>query len=373
MWNLRSKTVLTTVRRGAGSLAFLADGKTLLAANGKFASSWNTVDWTEQKPFANLAGPLALSQGGSKLALLSGNRFGPGSQEGLRIFDTTNWEQKRVLQGISAPIALSADGASIAGSTRAGITLWQVNDSQGELVLEGSTNIFANRGFSRNDKGLVFSPDGKYVVASRNTLSEHGVFILNVWDASSGKEKGTIPEDPEHIEHIGVISTVVFSPDGHTLATASMDHSIRLWDFTTRQRVATLQGHLSEVLALAFSPDGQSLVSAAKDGEIKIWPTHPKTKEDAFPGVKQPLAFSRDGQILAARSRDDNIVFLNLSTGEIEEQFQLEKARGRFFSIDEQFQLEKRRFFGAPPGPVFAISEDLKTLVQGLDDGSVKI
>ncbi|SPO06928.1 uncharacterized protein DNG_09622 [Cephalotrichum gorgonifer] len=48
---------------------------------------------------------------------------------------------------------------------------------------------------------------------------------------------------------------IVFSPDGKTLASASHDGTIRLWDAATGTYQQTLKGHWDSVTAMAFSPD----------------------------------------------------------------------------------------------------------------------
>jgi WD40 repeat protein len=65
---------------------------------------------------------------------------------------------------------------------------------------------------------------------------------------------------------------VVFSPDGRILASASSDHTVRLWDYDTRQPLGLpLTGHTDEVFAVAFSPDGRTLASSGKDENVWIW------------------------------------------------------------------------------------------------------
>ena len=348
VWNVRTQSLIKSLPKGAAALAFLPDGRTLVSASPSTVRVWNTADWTERTSLPEASAPLALSGDAARLATMS--------RDGVRVWDTATWRELRLLSGASGPMAFSPDGQSIVTESKAvGLTVWPLTGARPELVLQDSTNVFVRGGPRlRNDRALAFSPDGKTIVAARNTLSERGVFVLSIWDAESGKEIGVIPEGPEHIEHTGMISSLVFSPDGKTLATASLDHSIRLWDFAARQLITTLQGHLNEVWALAFSADGKSVVSGARDGGVKLWPSRPQSKDDGIAGSWQPLAFSKDGRTLAALSREGAVAFFNLATREPEQRFQVDAPR-----------------FG--PMPSVALSGDLKFLAHGTKDGGVKL
>jgi WD40 repeat protein len=51
----------------------------------------------------------------------------------------------------------------------------------------------------------------------------------------------------------------------------SGDRLIKLWDAQTGALVRTLEGHRHEVRSVAFLPDGRSLASSSLDGTVKIW------------------------------------------------------------------------------------------------------
>jgi len=380
IWDVRTRSLVSTQALGASSLAFSPDGQVLVAAS-RGVRVWRTSDWTEQAswqtdpgrgvgpgpgkgpgqgrpgqgPGPGLRSSITLSGDGSRLAI--------STRRGITVRNTGSWKEVRFLSGASAPAAFSPDAKTLATDTGAGITLWPLHGATNGVVLEDSTNVFI-QGFGpgiMSDRAMAFSPDGKAFVAARNTLSAKGVFVLSIWDTASGKELAVMPEDPEHIEHTGMITSLAFSPDGQTIATASMDHSVRLWDFARRQPVATLQGHLNEVMAVAFAPDSRSLASGARGGSVKIWPAQTEQKEDFLADVWRPLAFSKDSRTLACLAQTNSVLFLDPSTG----------------STEREFPLETRRVPMNGPGMPWplavAVSEDLRTLVHGLADGSVHI
>ena len=65
--------------------------------------------------------------------------------------------------------------------------------------------------------------------------------------------------------HSDQINRMAYSSDGKTLATASDDKTVRLWDAATGSVRAILQGHSSPVDSVAFSPNAKMLASGAGD------------------------------------------------------------------------------------------------------------
>jgi WD40 repeat protein len=75
------------------------------------------------------------------------------------------------------------------------------------------------------------------------------------------------------------VDSVAFSPDGHTLATASYDKTVILWDLTNRAQPhplgQPLTGHTNVVDSVAFSPDGHTLATASGDKTVILWDLTP--------------------------------------------------------------------------------------------------
>jgi tetratricopeptide (TPR) repeat protein len=75
--------------------------------------------------------------------------------------------------------------------------------------------------------------------------------------------------------HTNGVFSVAYSPDGHRLASASDDMTVKVWDAATGQETLTLKGHTGPVSGVAFSPDGLHLASGCEDQTVKIWDATP--------------------------------------------------------------------------------------------------
>jgi WD40 repeat protein len=71
------------------------------------------------------------------------------------------------------------------------------------------------------------------------------------------------------------VTAVAFSPDRRTLATASDDKTVILWDLSDRAHPTRLgqplAGHGDAVASVVFSPDGKTLATGSDNGTVILW------------------------------------------------------------------------------------------------------
>ena len=107
---------------------------------------------------------------------------------------------------------------------------------------------------------LSFSPDGKTLASA----SEDGDVFL--WDLATGNATAV----PGHTESVW---GMVFSPDGSTLASraGTSRGKVNIWDVATGLKTVTLGGHEGPVRTVSYSPDGATLATGSHDMTVKLW------------------------------------------------------------------------------------------------------
>ncbi len=115
-------------------------------------------------------------------------------------------------------------------------------------------------------KDVESSPNGTLLAVA----TDIGIWIYN---AHTDAEIALINVQPRGIQ---TVNTIVFAPDGKTLAVGYWvpgggAGAVELWNTMTGERLTVLEEDMGSVHALEFSADGTTLVSGSSDGTILIW------------------------------------------------------------------------------------------------------
>ena len=402
LWDVSNGTLIRTLvghTNYVECVVFSPDGRTLASASHDrtvrlWDASSGTLSRTLQENYS--VNDIAFSPDGRILASVSDDST-------FRLWDASNGTLFRTLNGVLVDdedghfnyvkcVAFSPDGSSLAtGSDDRTVRVWEISDGKVEMdTLEGEPN---------DVECVAFSPDGRTFA----TASDDGTARL--WDTSNGSLIRILVSDPIYVEkfdelnisrsHSNFVESVSFSPDGRTLATASDDGTVRLWDTSIGSLIRTIEAHSNDVESVSFSPDGRTIASASDDGTVRLWDTSSgslirtlignstyakdtasnpggrtiasgydgstvafgNTSNESFIGSldnesehMECVAFSPDGRTIASRSAGGTVRLWDAANGSL-----------------------IRTLEGNYPINIVAFSPDGRTIASGCDDGMVRL
>ncbi|XZN89605.1 MAG: eIF2A-related protein [Microcoleus sp.] len=144
---------------------------------------------------------------------------------------------------------------------------------------------------------VIFSPNGDYMATAS------GDFTAKLWDLK-GKPKATLEG------HDAAVQDITFHPQRNLIATASEDKTVKLWNLNG-QLLKNITGHSDQVTSVRFSPDGNTIATASDDRTIKLWNLDGTiiTTLKGHSGAVNSISFNpTNSKILISGSSDGSII-----------------------------------------------------------------
>jgi WD40 repeat protein len=197
-------------------------------------------------------------------------------------------------------LAFSADGKILASSDFGRtIQIWDVSKGALKTSIDTSNRHVRSLGFTIKGDSLIFAGGD---ILTGGATPGNGPEYLRIWDLAK----------KEAIAKTHVADNVVcmqLDPRGDVCALGCLDGVVRRWDISRGIWLETLRGHSDSICAIAYKSDGQSLATASSDGTVKVWDLGSRQVNSSFSirrnGFPYSLLFAdNDSRLICGLGRD---------------------------------------------------------------------
>ena len=238
-----------------------------------------------------LVGKLDVHRANLQLAWSTDGRYlaGPFDNDTVRIWRWPRADVYMTLKGHSASVmgvAWSADSNHFASSTAEGsVRIWSgLFDRPPRQFQPHTAAVYAIR----------WHPILPDILASGSEDTRVAIIRFDRASNTSTQHK---------VGHLSTVIDVDWSPDGALLASASLDGTVRLWEYPDLKSLRTINPG-SGPLSLDWLPGGTLLAMGCQDATIRIWSTQNGQFTQILEGHTSPVvsvSVSSDGRLLASR------------------------------------------------------------------------
>ena len=303
MNHLERKRISTLFESVINDLAFSPDGDHLAAACD---DSLYVLSMDSCRVFKTLHHP-----GGTIRSIEfspDGNQIVSCSEKRVIVLNALDWHEEHVIElkdGEAWTARFSPDGKSIAiGMADNTVRIWNSDSRRVSSIIRPATSS-ANPVVS-----LAFSPDGESIAFCAGDR-------ITLW--------GPDGESRVYTGHVGEVQRIAFSRDGRRIVSASSDHTVRIWNVSSGQRMRILaeesesiEERPSRSHSIAFSPDGGSIV-AGVGARLVQWDAETGKQlhsYDGHSGAVTSFVFNQDGKRLFSTGEDGFLRSWDTMTGQ---------------------------------------------------------
>jgi WD40 repeat protein len=197
--------------------------------------------------------------------------------------------------------AVSADGRHVAAATSDG-SIYRCDPAgvsgpkAAKVLLAGPASRITN---------LRFSNDGTLLLCAAWDGS------ISVWDLNSGKLRRT------WTGHEQPAMAVAMLPDERIIS-ASLDDTVRIWEFAVDRETWRVESGLFGVTALAVSEDGKSAAWGGHRRKVVVWDVENARKKyeiQVSASIVMDIQFSPDNKLLAVAGKEGMLRLYDAKTG----------------------------------------------------------